>query len=69
MSQILQKKCFVDFQNFQNLNFVRGKFLKIRSSYIFPARGPTTIFGPISSAVLTLIGQKQTDRQTDRQAK
>ena len=30
------KKNFVDFQNFQESNFVTGKFLKIRSSLNFP---------------------------------
>jgi len=32
-------------------------------------RCPTKNLGPIGSAVLTFIGYKQTDRQTDRQAK
>ena len=31
--------------------------------------GPTKNLGPIGSAVLTFIGYKQTDRQTDREAK
>ena len=30
---------------------------------------PTKNLGPIGSAVLTFIGYKQTDKQTDRQAK
>ncbi len=32
-------------------------------------QGPTQNLGPIGSAVLTFIGYKQTDKQTDRQAK
>ena len=44
------KKNFVDFQNFQESNFVKGKFLKIRSSLNFPAGvtwGPTKVLSPI----------------------
>ena len=59
---------FVDFQNFQNSNFVRVTFLKNLSS-TFPRvpRGPTKNLGPISLAVSTIIGYKRTDKQTNTQ--
>ena len=42
-----------------------------KHSESFPGgpRCPTQNLGPIGSAVLTFIGYKQTDRQTDSQAK
>ena len=58
---------FVDFQNFQKSNLDGGKFLKIQLS-TFPGitRGYTTNLDPIGSAVLTFIGYKRTDKQTDK---
>ena len=63
---------------FKNLNFFFTKlktfkthFLKFLSFIKFPC-GPLMShknLGPIGSAVLAFIGYKQTDKQTDRQAK
>ena len=62
------KTNFVDFQNFQKSNFVRGKFLKFWSSITFPGVmwGPTKMWAPLGSAVLTFIGYKQTVTQTSK---
>ena len=70
ISRIFKKK-FVDFQNFQKSNFDGGKFLKIWSSINLPWGHVMTHknLGLIVSAVLTFIGYKQTEKQTDRQAK
>ena len=60
------KKKFVDLKKY---NFDEGKFLKIRSFLNLPwdhARSHKNL-GPIGSAVLTSIGYKRTDRQTNRQ--
>ena len=64
------KKKFVDFQNFQKSNFVRGHFWKFDHTQTFPrdTRGPTKNLDPIGSAVLTCIGYKQANKQTDKQS-
>ena len=65
------KKNVMDFQNYQNLNFFRGKFLKIRSFINLPyghakkfvlTRGPTTKIG------LNRLNWIQTNRQMDKQS-
>ena len=66
-------KNFVDFQNFQNFNanrILRGaNFQKFDHSQTFPGvmQDPTKNLGTIGSAVLTFIGYKQTNKQTDTQ--
>ena len=57
------KQNFVDFQNLQNSNFVRGKFLKIQLS-IGSYEVPQKKLGPIGSAVLTFL--IQTNTQTSK---
>ena len=63
-----QNKNFADFTLKKNCksNFVRGKFLKIRSSITLPL-GHAILARPIGSAVLTFIGHKQTRKHLDMQ--
>ena len=73
-SKTKQKCCgyykkVVDFQNLKKSNFVRSKFLKIGLFENFPwgqVRSHKNL-GSIGSAVLTFIGYKQADTQTDKQ--
>ena len=60
------QKIFVNFQNFQNYNFVKGKFLKIQSSINIAwgqARSQQKIWTQSVPAVLTFIECKQRSRQ------
>jgi len=68
------KRKFADFNEFNF--FYKIKTFKTHFFKIFIinklslwSRGPTKKLGPIGSAVLAFIGHKQTDTQTDRQAK
>ena len=61
-------KRFRGFSKFSKLLFVRGKFLKIQSSINHPwchVRSHKKL-GPIGLAVLTFIGFKQTNTQTNK---
>ena len=69
ISRILLKS-FADFQDlknfYKNKKTFKHKFLRFLSFINLPW-GPWA--GPIGSAVLTFIGYKQKNKQTDRQAK
>lgn len=61
----------MDCQNFQKSNLVGGKLLIIWLSINLPSGHVRSHkqFGPDRLTVLPFKGQKQTNRQTDRQAK
>ena len=65
------KKIVVEFQNFRKSNFDGGKFIFENLIINFSwgqARSHKKNLGPIGSAVLTFIGHRRTDRQTDKQS-